>query len=126
MSSEIYEIFKCPKCGAMVHVVQGGAGELACCDVPMDKVAENSTDAAQEKHVPVVEKTEGGIRVTVGSVNHPMEADHSIEWIEVIAAGGSWRAYLKPGDAPEAFFPVDGEPENVRAYCNLHGLWKAK
>jgi superoxide reductase len=88
-------------------------------------LTENTTDAAQEKHVPVVEKVGGGIKVTVGAVAHPMEDNHHISWIEVIADGKACRRFLNAGDAPEAVFGVEGESITVRAYCNLHGLWKA-
>ena len=84
----------------------------------------NTVDAAQEKHVPVVEKTDAGVKVTVGSVAHPMEEKHYIEWIEVIADGKVYREFLKPGDGPEATFEIAAEQLTARAYCNLHGLWK--
>jgi superoxide reductase len=106
-------------------MVHAGAGELVCCGKPMDLMKENITDAAMEKHVPVVEKAGGGIKVTVGSVAHPMQEDHYIEWIEAIIDGKAYRQFLNPGDTPEAFFPVEGEQITAREYCNLHGLWKA-
>jgi superoxide reductase len=87
--------------------------------------AENTTDAAQEKHVPVVEKVAGGVKVTVGSVAHPMGEDHLIEWIELIADGGIYRRLLNPGEAPEAVFAVEADQVTARAYCNLHGLWRS-
>lgn len=116
----------CSVCGNMVEVVRSGAGSLVCCGVPMDALEENTTDAAQEKHVPVIEPVEGGIKVKVGSVPHPMGADHLIEWIEVIADGKVCRQHLGPDDQPEAFFPVSPEGIVVRESCNLHGLWKAE
>ena len=85
---------------------------------------ENSVDAAKEKHVPVIEKIEGGVKVKVGSVAHPMEEKHFIEWIEVIADGKSYIQFLNPGDAPEATFNVSASDIKARAYCNLHGNWK--
>jgi superoxide reductase len=91
----------------------------------MNLLTENTTDAAVEKHVPVVEKVPGGVQVKVGSVAHPMTPEHFIQWIEVIADGKSYRQYLAPGEAPEAFFPVEAAQITVREYCNLHGLWKA-
>ena len=91
----------------------------------MEVQTENTTDAATEKHVPVVEAAEGGIKVAVGSVAHPMGEDHYIEWIEVLVDGKSYRQFLNPNEAPEAFFPVSGSNITARAYCNLHGLWKA-
>jgi superoxide reductase len=92
----------------------------------MTLLTENSTDAAQEKHVPVIEKVDGGYKVTVGSVAHPMADDHYIVWIELLADGKSYREFLKPGDAPEAIFMVDAAKVTAREYCNLHGHWKAE
>ncbi len=119
------EIYKCEVCGNMVEVVHGGAGELVCCGQPMKLQGENTTDAAKEKHVPVIEKVPGGVKVKVGSIAHPMEEKHYIEWIELIADGRASRQFLAPGLAPEAIFPVEAAQITARAYCNLHGLWKA-
>jgi superoxide reductase len=119
------EIYKCEVCGNIVEVVHAGVGELVCCGQPMKLMVENTTDAAREKHVPVVEKVAGGIKVSVGSVPHPMEEKHYIEWIEVIADGKAYRQFLKPGDAPTAIFNVEAAQITAREYCNLHGLWKA-
>jgi superoxide reductase len=91
----------------------------------MKLLVEGSVDAAQEKHVPVVEKTATGVKVKVGSVPHPMEEKHYIEWIEVIADGRAYRQFLKPGDVPEATFNIEAGQVTAREYCNLHGLWKA-
>ena len=119
------EVYKCEMCGNIVEVVHAGAGALVCCGQEMKLISENDTDAAVEKHVPVTEKTDHGVKVTVGSVAHPMESEHYIEWIEAIAGGKAYREFLEPGGAPEATFCVDGSIEKVRAYCNIHGLWKA-
>jgi len=91
----------------------------------MDLLAENSVDAAQEKHVPVIEKVANGYKVTVGSVPHPMEEKHYIEFIELIADGKVYRQDLNPGEAPEAFFCVEASEVTAKEFCNLHGLWKA-
>jgi superoxide reductase len=123
--AEKLEIYKCNLCGNMVEVVHGGAGELVCCGQPMALIKENTVDAAKEKHVPVMEKTADGILVKVGSVAHPMEEKHFIEWIELIADGKAYRQFLKPGDKPEALFTVKADQVTVREYCNLHGLWKS-
>ena len=109
----------------MVEVLHNGQGELVCCGQPMTLFKENTTDAAIEKHVPVVEKTADGFKVTVGSVAHPMEDKHYIEWIEVIADDKVYRRFLNPGDAPEALFEIKVDKVTTREYCNLHGLWKA-
>ena len=119
------EIYKCEVCGNIVEVLHGGAGELVCCGQPMKLYQENTVDAAKEKHVPVIEKIEGGYKVSVGSVAHPMEEKHYIEWIEIIADGKAYRQFLNPGEAPVATFMVEAANITVREYCNLHGLWKA-
>lgn len=119
------QIYKCEICGNIVEVLHEGAGELVCCGQPMNLYEENTVDAAVEKHVPVIEKAAGGIKVKVGSVAHPMTEDHYIEWIEVIDGGGVYRRFLKPGEQPEATFSVEGANAAARDYCNLHGLWKS-
>jgi superoxide reductase len=108
----------------MVEMIHTGAGELVCCGQPMKLMAENSVDAAQEKHVPVIEKEVDGYKVTVGSVAHPMEESHYIEWIELIAGDKAYRQFLNPGDAPEATFITSETQVTAREYCNLHGVWK--
>jgi superoxide reductase len=123
--AEKLEIYKCELCGNIVEVVHGGAGELVCCGQPMKRFVENTVDAAREKHVPVTEQTAAGIKVKVGSVPHPMEEKHYIEWVEIIdAEGKAYRQFLQPGVAPEATFCVKGGQVTAREYCNLHGLWK--
>ena len=119
------EVYRCNICGNIVMVLHAGRGQLVCCNQPMELLQENTTDAAQEKHVPVIEKVEGGYKVKVGSVPHPMEEKHYIEWIELQADGKSYLQFLNPGEAPEAFFKVEAEKVSAREYCNLHGLWKA-
>ena len=123
--AEKLEIYKCEVCGNIVEVLHGGKGELVCCGQPMKLYKENTVDAAKEKHVPVVEKTGDGYQVKVGSVAHPMEEKHYIEWIQIIADGEVYRYFLKPGAAPEATFKIDANQVTAREYCNLHGLWKA-
>lgn len=123
--AERLEIYKCEVCGNIVEVLHGGKGELVCCGQPMKLFKENTVDAAKEKHVPVVEKTSDGFQVKVGSVAHPMEEKHYIEWVQIIADGKVYRYFLKPGVAPEATFEIDADQVTAREYCNLHGLWKA-
>lgn len=118
------EVYKCNVCGNIVEVLYGGQGELACCGQAMVLLKENTTDAAKEKHVPVIEKIAGGYKVKVGEVAHPMTAEHSIQWIELIAGGKAYRQFLNPNDAPEAVFMVVADTVAAREYCNLHGLWK--
>ncbi|MFA6216007.1 MAG: desulfoferrodoxin [Patescibacteria group bacterium] len=123
--TKINQIYKCNVCGNIIQVLHPGAGELVCCGQPMQLLVENTVDASTEKHVPVIEKTENGIKVKVGSVPHPMEAEHYIEWIQVINGNTAYRKYLKPGDAPEAEFCVAYADDLIaREYCNLHGLWQ--
>ncbi len=117
------EIYKCDLCGNIVEVFQGGQGELVCCGQPMNLQTENTVDAAKEKHVPVIEKAEGGFKVKIGEVPHPMEEKHYIQWIEVVADGKVYTRFLKPGDAPEAFFCIDAADVKAREYCNIHGHW---
>ncbi|MEE8397729.1 MAG: desulfoferrodoxin [Desulfobacterales bacterium] len=119
------EVYKCNICGNIVEVLNAGGGELVCCGKPMDQMVENTVDAAKEKHVPVIEKGAGTIKVTVGSVAHPMEDKHYIQWIEIIADGKAYRQFLNPGDTPEATFSIDADQVTAREYCNLHGLWSA-
>jgi superoxide reductase len=123
--AEQLQVYKCEVCGNIIEVLHAGAGELVCCGQPMKLIKENTVDAAKEKHVPVVEKTADGFKVKVGSVAHPMEEKHYIEWVEIIVDGKAYRQFLKPGQAPEAVFCIKGDKVNAREYCNLHGLWKA-
>jgi superoxide reductase len=120
------ELYKCGLCGNIVMVMHGGDGELVCCGQPMKKMVENTTDAAKEKHVPVIEKIQGGFKVKVGSAAHPMEEKHYIEWIELLADGKSYVQFLAPGQAPEATFMVTANAVTAREYCNLHGFWKGQ
>jgi superoxide reductase len=122
--AEKLQVYKCEVCENIVELLHGGKGNLVCCGKPMKLFTENTTDAAREKHVPVIEKLNGALKVKVGSVAHPMEEKHYIEWIEVIADGKDYREFLKPGEAPEATFNIDVDQVTAREYCNLHGLWK--
>ncbi len=124
-----FEVYRCPLCGNIVEVLHSAGGTLICCGKPMEKLSANSTDASVEKHVPVFTREGNVVKVTVGSIPHPMTDEHHIEWIEVHSDTRVQRKYLKPGDAPEALFacPPDacqsGKKPMVYAYCNLHGLW---
>jgi len=119
------EIYKCDVCGNIVEVMHGAPGELVCCGQPMKCLKENTVDAALEKHVPVIEPIEGGVKVKVGSTAHPMEAKHYIEWIEITADGKSYCQFLEPGQAPEAVFKIEAAKITAREYCNIHGHWKS-
>ncbi len=124
--AERLQIYKCAVCGITVEVLDGGSGQMICCGEPMKHLIEQTADAATEKHVPVIEKIEGGYKVKVGSVPHPMEAKHFIEWIELLADGRACRQFLEPGGAPEAVFKVQAESVSAREFCNVHGLWKGE
>lgn len=123
--AERLQVYKCEICGNIVEVLHAGKGELVCCNQPMTLLIANTVDASREKHVPVIEKTADGVKIKVGSVPHPMEEKHYIEWIEVTSDGKAYIQFLAPGGTPEAFFPVQGTDLAVREYCNIHGLWKA-
>ena len=120
------EIYKCELCGNIVEVTHAAPGTLVCCGQPMKLQVENTVEASKEKHVPVIEKIANGYKVMVGSVAHPMEEKHYIEWIELIADGRSYRKFLNPGDVPEAVFEIDATQVNAREDCNIHGLWKVE
>lgn len=123
--TQLNQIYKCNVCSNIVEVLHAGVGQLVCCDQPMELLHANTVDASKEKHVPVIEKTETGIIVKVGSMPHPMEEKHYIEWIEVIADGQVYCQFLKPGDKPEAEFCLKAMTIEAREYCNVHGLWKS-
>lgn len=123
--TEQKQIYKCNICGNIVEVNHAGVGELVCCGQPMELLNEKTEDTGQEKHVPVIEKTEQGVKVKVGSIPHPMEENHYIEWIELIADDRVYKKFLKPNEKPEAEFEVKAEKITARAYCNIHGLWKS-
>ena len=123
--AKVLEVYKCEKCGNIVEVLAGGPGALVCCGVEMDLLDEQTADFATEKHVPMVEKTDDGFKVTVGSTLHPMEADHYIQWIELLADGNVYRQTLSPSDEPVAEFCVSADDVSAREYCNKHGLWKS-
>ena len=120
------QVYKCDVCGNIVEMIHGGEGELVCCGEPMKLSKENTVDAAKEKHVPVIEKTADGYKIVVGSVLHPMEEKHFIEWVELIADGTAYRKFLTAGAKPEATFCIEAQKVTAREYCNLHGLWKAQ
>jgi len=119
------EIYKCAVCGNIVEVLHTGAGELVCCGQPMENLTAKTADEGKEKHVPVIQGVDGGIKVKIGSVPHPMEEKHYIEWIEIVADGKTYRQFLNPGDAPEAEFAVEANSVTAREHCNIHGLWEA-
>ena len=118
------QIYKCNICGNIVEVLHGGDGELVCCGEPMELLDEKTADTGKEKHVPVIEKIDGGYKVKVGSMPHPMEEKHYIEWIELLADGKAYRQFLQPGKPAEAVFKIEAPTVSAREHCNIHGLWK--
>lgn len=118
------QVYKCSVCGIIVEALHAGKGQMVCCDEPMELLEEQTAEMAKEKHVPVVEKIDGGYKVTVGSTLHPMEEKHHIEWIELIADGKTCMQFLKPGSEPVAIFKTDAQQVTAREHCNIHGLWK--
>jgi superoxide reductase len=123
--AEKLEIYQCLLCGNIVETIHGGDGELVCCGQPMKKLVAKKADVGKEKHVPVIEKANGAIIVKIGSIPHPMEDKHYIEWIEIIADGKAYRQFLKPGDQPQAQFNIAADNVTAREHCNIHGLWES-
>ncbi len=123
--TEKLQVYKCEICGNMVEVIHSGKGQLVCCGKPMILMEEKTEDQGKEKHVPVVERSKEKARVKVGSIPHPMQEDHYIEWIEIMADAVAQRKFLLPGEKPEVEFTVETENIVVREYCNIHGLWKS-
>lgn len=124
--TKVKEVYRCAICGNIVEIMHMAGGTLTCCGQSMELLTENTVDAAKEKHVPVVEAIEGGYKVKVGSVEHPMQDNHYIEWIELVEENKIQRVHLKPGDKPEAVFYTDCKNVYAREYCNLHGHWSSK
>ena len=118
------EVYKCEICGNIVEILHGGKGKLICCGQEMILLLVKTEDQGKEKHVPVFEKNENTLNVKIGSVPHPMEENHYIEWIEVITENGILRKFLKPGEKPEAVFETNENIIELREYCSIHGLWK--
>jgi superoxide reductase len=123
--TEKLQVYKCEVCGNIVEMLHVGKGEMVCCGQPMKLFKENSTDAVVEKHVPVVSKTANGFSVNIGSIAHPMEESHYIEWIEIVDGDKTYRQFLNPGQSPQAAFCIDSKKIIAREYCNLHGLWES-
>jgi len=126
MATEKMQVYRCDICGIVAEVLEGGAGELVCCGTPMVLLEPKTAETGMEKHVPVIERSDGGVKVKVGSVPHPMEEKHYIQWIELIADERVYRRFLKPSEAPEAVFEVRAQEVSARELCNVHGLWKGE
>jgi len=124
--AEKLQVYRCSVCGNIIEVLHGGQGDLVCCGQPMEHLEAKTADQGREKHVPVIEELDNGIKVKVGSIPHPMEEKHYIEWVEVLLDGKVYRQFLRPGQAPEAVFHVAAGSVRAREYCNIHGLWEVK
>lgn len=121
------KFFICKHCGNIVAMVRESGAPISCCGQKMTEIEPGTSDAAVEKHVPVVEVKDGKVIVTVGEVAHPMAPEHYIQWIAICTDQGNQRKQLKPGDEPKACFALcEGEQfKEAYAYCNLHSLWKS-
>ena len=127
MENKRYNVYKCEICGNIVEMLESGQGKLVCCNQEMTLLKEKKQETGNEKHLPVVDINNNHIFVKVGSVEHPMNSDHYIQWIELITDKKAYKKYLNPNEKPEAEFIISSESREkvikVRAYCNLHGLW---
>ncbi len=124
--TERLQVYKCEICGNIVEVLHTGVGELVCCGQPMKLMQAQTEEQGKEKHVPVIEKTDKGVKVKVGSVPHPMEEKHYIEWVALDTERGVFRKFLSPIEQPEAEFEIKEGILGTREYCNIHGLWTTK
>ena len=125
--TEQLAVYKCEVCGVIVEAVHKGGGTLTCCRQPMMRLEDKSQDSSTEKHVPYIEQANGCVTVRIGqNAAHPMDQEHYIEWIELLADQVVYRRFLKPGDEPKAVFCVDAKDLSAREYCNQHGLWKGQ
>jgi len=122
--TELKQLYKCNICGNIVEVLHKGMGKLVCCGQEMELLKEKKSDEGQEKHKPIIKKTNTGFKIKVGSIEHPMEEEHYIEFIEAISNGKVYRKQLKPGDKPEVEFCIEADNIKARIYCNLHGVWQ--
>lgn len=124
--TKLREIYKCEICGNLIEILHEGASSLVCCGQKMIKLKSKTADSTTEKHVPIIEKKDNGVVVKVGSTPHPVEEKHYIKFIEVLTDSKVYKAELKPGDKPEAFFNIKNDDIiQVREYCNIHGLWSS-
>ncbi len=127
--TELKQVYKCQVCGNIVEVLHNAGGTLVCCGQEMKLLEEKTQDEGQEKHLPVIKVAKDEVSVKVGSVQHPMDNNHFIEWIELVVNDHACRQKLNPGDKPEAIFKI--ATKNIkkiyaREYCNVHGLWRSK
>lgn len=128
MKKEMHKFYLCSRCGNMVGLIQEGGGTLVCCGEDMKELVPNTTDAASEKHVPVISVKGNEVTIKVGSAPHPMTEEHYIPWIYIQTEKGGQRKFLTPKDEPSLTFTLTDDDRLIAAfaYCNLHGLWKAE
>lgn len=121
------KFYRCKRCGNIVAVVKNGGGKLVCCGEAMEEIVAGTVEASKEKHIPVYTVNGNEVTIRIGSVDHPMQDVHYIEWVVLQTKFGNQRRALNPNDAPEVKFALlpNDEVVAVYAYCNLHGLWKA-
>lgn len=121
------KFFVCKHCGNLVGMIHNAGVKIICCGEPMTELVANTVEAASEKHLPVVSVEGNTVTVNVGSVEHPMQEEHSIEWIYLETDKGGHRKALNAGEKPVVSFAlVEEKPLAAFAYCNLHGLWKTE
>jgi len=121
------KFYICPDCGMVIETVHDSGIAPSCCGMKMDVLVPNTVEASGEKHIPAVTVDGSVVTVNVGSVDHPMQDAHYIEWVQLVTERGSQRKYMNPGDAPKVTFQLaEDHPVAVYAYCNLHGLWKTE
>jgi superoxide reductase len=126
MAAKVRSVYKCNECKKVIEIVYAGSPDTICCGKDMQELIPKTADSTTEKHVPYIEKKAGGVLVKVGKETpHPMTAEHYIVYIEICADGMLMRKYLKPGDAPEAFFKTDAKNIIAWELCNIHNLWKS-
>jgi superoxide reductase len=122
--TEVSEIYKCNICSNTIRIISKGTGKLSCCGEAMHKQTENTTDASQEKHVPIATKVDGGYKISVGSIAHPMEAEHYITWIALMTDDKViHEKFFTPGERPEIVIKTTAKAIKTCEYCNKHGLW---
>ena len=124
---EEHKFYRCKHCGNIVGMIHNSGVPVVCCGEEMEEMVANTVDASKEKHVPAVSIVGNTVKVDVGTIPHPMEEKHYIQWIYLQTKKGGQRKCLKPGEEPVAVFALDNdEVVAVYEYCNLHGLWKTE
>ncbi len=119
--------YVCERCGNVIGMIHDSGVSVVCCGQKMKNLEAGVVEASIEKHLPVVEVCENTVKISVGSITHPMTEEHNISWIYLETDRGGQRKAISAGEAPEAVFALANEkPLAAYAYCNLHGLWKTE